>query len=98
MAQAVANGCGVDAEPGRRASMHIEKDGPLLQFAAHRLQEALAHGLKEGMTRRDPLDGREAFENFLVEDELLVLAAESAESRLQLLADRPEMTGHAGAL
>ena len=29
MAQTVANSCGVDAKPGRRAAMDIKKDGAL---------------------------------------------------------------------
>ena len=42
------------------------------------------------MAGRDPFRGRVRQEKPLVEDDLLVLAAELAEARLQPLADRPE--------
>ena len=92
--QAVANGCGVDAEPSRRAAMYIKKDGAFLEFATHRLRQALAHGLEERMPRRNPLGCGRTLKDLFVKNKLLVFTAESAESWLKLLANRPQMARH----
>src|SRR6266545_2973198 len=47
--------------------------------------------------RGNPIAGGKLLEDFLVEDDLLVFAAELAESRLQTVSDGPKLAGNARA-
>ena len=68
--------------------MKIVEDRPTPQVIAHAIRNIFAHGLKQRMPRGNPFQRRVVRQQSFVEDDLLVIAPELAESAFQPFANR----------
>ena len=74
--------------------VQIVEDRAAQQVFADMLGHVFAHSLEQRMAGRDPFQRRVALQVFLVEDDVLVFAAQFAEAWFQPFADGPERARH----
>lgn len=74
-------------EPGGAFALQIEEDGPAAQVIGCAVQDVFAHDLEKRVAGRDPFQGWVRGQQCLVECNPRIVCPESAEARLQSLAD-----------